>query len=141
MRQMKGRGVVPWLKLWILALILTLWCGPNHAQAGSDISRAVILSARVENGSVTYTLNGRRVEDRKDNSLLTKLTALIRARGAEIPVLIIIDVRASFREAGKLETALDKAGLTRYRLFVTDFRNGVMNEVHWEQTPVPIPPT
>jgi len=33
-------------------------------------------------------------------------------------VFIIVDVRAPFREAGKRETALDKAGLPQRRLFV-----------------------
>ena len=54
--------------------------------------------------------------------------------GTEVPVVIVIDVRASFSEVGKLETALDKADLTHRRLFVSDFgSDALMNEIHWDE--------
>jgi hypothetical protein len=49
-----------------------------------------------------YRVDGKRVEDSKDNSLLTNLGEIVNARGTEMPVLIIIDVRAPFSEVGKL---------------------------------------
>jgi hypothetical protein len=91
-------------------------------------------------GFFVYKLNGKRVEDRKDNSLLKNLAEVVTARGSKTPVFIIIDVHAPFTEIGKLETALDKADLTyARRLFVTDFRKGTMNEIHWDHSAVPIP--
>ena len=71
---------------------------------------------------------------------MTNLGNIVRVRGLRIPVFIIIDVRASFSEVGKLETALDKIDLTyERRVFVTDFRGGTMNEIHWDETAIPIP--
>ncbi|HVA16863.1 MAG TPA: hypothetical protein VMV59_04015 [Candidatus Dormibacteraeota bacterium] len=64
----------------------------------------------------------------------------MKKHGTKIPAFIIIDVRAPFSEVGKLETALDKVDLTyERRLFVTDFRDGTMNEIHWDDTSIPIP--
>lgn len=103
--------------------------------------RSIVISARMQAGSLVYRLNGKRVEDTPANSLLTNLAKLVRARGARVPVIIIIDVRAPFTEVGKIETALDKTGITSTRrIYVTDFRDGTMNEILWDQKPVPLPP-
>jgi hypothetical protein len=94
----------------------------------------------MEKGALVYRVNGKIVEDSKDNSLITGLARVAKVQGNDAPVIIIVDVRAPFTEVGKLETALDKAELTHSRrLFVTDFRNPTMNEIHWDQTAVPIP--
>lgn len=127
------------LALFVVIVFATLLVTANIAKPVGNVSHTVIVSARMENGALVYRLNGKRVEDRRDNSLLTNLTNIVKTQGTEAPVLIIIDVRASFTEVGKLETALDKAGLTRYRLFVSNFSNGVMNEIRWDETAVPIP--
>jgi hypothetical protein len=122
------------------ALLVALSLGRTvTAQAKETASQPVIVSARIVRGSLIYKVNGKRVEDSIRNSLLTNLGAIVAARGNELPVLIIIDVHAPFSEVGKLETALDKADLKHYRLFVTDFSDGVMNEVHWDETGIPIP--
>jgi hypothetical protein len=106
----------------------------------NEESKPAVLTAVMERGAVVYKLNGKRVEDRKDNLLLKNLGELLTAHGTKTPVFIIVDVRAPFAEIGKVETALDKAGLTyNRRLFVTGFRDGTMNEIHWDVTPIPIP--
>lgn len=103
-------------------------------------SLPIVVSARMEKGALVYRVDGKTVEDSKENSLLTNLARIAKVRGNEIPVFIIVDVRAPFTEVGKLETALDKVDLTHSRrLFVADFRDATMNEIHWDQTPVPIP--
>jgi len=100
----------------------------------------VVVTARMEKGALVYRVNGKIVEESKDNSLITGLARVAKVQGNDAPVIIIVDVRAPFTEVGKLETALDKAELTHSRrLFVTDFRNPTMNEIHWDQTAVPIP--
>jgi len=94
----------------------------------------------MEKQGLVYKVNGKTVEDSKENSLITNLARIAKLRGNEVPVFIIVDVRAPFTEVGKLETALDKVELTHSRrLFVTDFRDSTMNEIHWDKTPVPIP--
>jgi hypothetical protein len=94
----------------------------------------------MEQRSLVYKLNGKRVEDRWDNSFLKSLAKVATARGSKTVVFIIVDVRAPFTEVGKLETALDKANLTYdRRLFVSDFRGGTMNEIHWDNAAIPIP--
>jgi hypothetical protein len=119
--------------LWVI--FVPVWLA-SQAQT----SRPVVVSARMEKGGLVYKVNGKTVEDNKDNSLITNLSRIAKERGNEVPVIIIVDVRAPFTEVGKLETALDKVELTRSRrLFVTDFRDSTMNEIHWDQTPVPIP--
>src|ERR1700730_5997258 len=103
-------------------------------------SKPVVISAQMVKGMLVYKVNGKRVEDSRANSLLTNLGNIVRVRGLRIPVFITIDVRASFPEVGKLETALDKIDLTyERRVFVTDFRGGTMNEIHWDETGIPIP--
>jgi hypothetical protein len=114
--------------------------GSVMSQAPASGSRPVVVSVRLERGALIYRLNGSRVEDRANNSLLTNLGRTVEERGTEATVFIVIDVRAPFSEAGKLETALEKAGLTHYRLFVSNFRGGMMNEIHWDETPIPLPP-
>lgn len=56
-----------------------------------------------------------------------------------VPVDIIVDVRAPFSEVGKLETALDKSDLTNRRVYVSNFKDGTMNEIHWDERAVPLP--
>ena len=119
--------------LWIVGV-------PIWLAAQTKMPPPVIVSARIEKGALVYRVNGKTVEDSKENSLITNLTRIANVRGNEVPVFIIVDVRAPFSEVGKLETALDKVELTHSRrLFVTDFRDSTMNEIHWDQTPVPIP--
>ena len=110
-----------------------------NSQTKEPTSQALVLSARMERGTLIYKVDGRRVEDSVSNSLLTNLAEIVRTRGTQIPVFIIIDVRAPFSEVGKLETALDKTDLTHYRLFVSNFSDGVMNEIHWDEKGIPIP--
>jgi hypothetical protein len=110
------------------------------AQSQEQASRPVVVSAQMVKRTLIYKVNGKIVEDSPKNSLLTNLGNIAIARGLKIPVFIIVDVRAPFSEVGKLETALDKIDLTySRRLFVTDFRDGKMNEIHWDNTPIPIP--
>lgn len=106
----------------------------------SQTPPSVVVTARMEKGGLVYRVNGKIVEDSKEDSLITNLARVAKVRGSDVHVSIIIDVRAPFTEVGKLETALDKADLSlSRRLFVTDFRNSTMNEIHWDQTPIPIP--
>jgi hypothetical protein len=122
-----------------LALLWVIFV-PVWLASQAQTSRPVVVSARMEKGGLVYKVNGKTVEDNKDNSLITNLSRIAKERGNEVPVVIIVDVRAPFTEVGKLETALDKVELTSSRrLFVTDFRDSTMNEIHWDQTPVPIP--
>ena len=122
----------------LLAALLPM--GSAMSQAPASGSGPVVVSVRVERGSSIYRLNGKRVEDSASNSLLTNLGRTVEERGTEAAVFIIIDVRAPFSEVGKVETALEKVGLTHYRLFVSNFRGGTMNEIHWDETPIPLPP-
>jgi hypothetical protein len=100
----------------------------------------VVISARIEKGAIVYKVDGKRVEDSKENSLLANLAQITRVRGTDIPVFIIVDVRAPFSEVGKLKTALDKVELTHsQKVFVSDFHNEMMNEIHLDEKPIPIP--
>jgi hypothetical protein len=122
-----------------LALLWVIFA-PMWLASQAQTSPPVVVSARMEKRGLVYKVNGKTVEDNKDNSLITNLSRIAKVRGNEVPVIIIVDVRAPFTEVGKLETALDKVELTHSRrLFVTDFRDSTMNEIHWDQTPVPIP--
>lgn len=119
------------LALCCAVLAALLFSRAATSQTRKPTAQAVVISARMERNTMTYRLNGKIVEDRVNNSLLKNLTEIVKTRGTKVPVIIIIDVHASFTEVGKLETALDKADLTYSRkLFVTDFRDGTMNEVH-----------
>ncbi len=108
---------------------------------GSDKrqDRAVLLIVQMKSGKPTYKLDGKAVENRRDNSLLKKLGDVATQRGSKTPVFIIVDERAPFTEIGKVETALDKIDMPNRRVFVADFRDGTMNEVHWDAKALPIP--
>jgi hypothetical protein len=100
----------------------------------------IIVSVQVEKAAFVYRVNGKIVEDSKKNSLLTNLARIASLCGRDVSIFIIVDVRAPFTEVGKLETALDKVDLTySRRLFVADFSSSTMNEIHWDQTSVPVP--
>jgi hypothetical protein len=130
-----ARPVGAWLLLFFVVLGFAV-----TSKAQGKKPKPLVLSAEIVKGMMIYKLDGKRVEDSKSNSLLTNLTAIVRARGNAIPVFVIVDVRAPFSEAGKLDTALAKADLLRERkLFVTNFRDGTMNEIHWDETGIPIP--
>lgn len=116
-----------------------LFCNAIHCDASKLATQPLVLSARMEEGRLTYRLDGKRVEDSVQNSLLTNLGRIVRTRGTNFPVWIVIDVRAPFSEVGKLETALDMSDLTQRRLFVSDFTDRVMNEVHWDERAIPLP--
>lgn len=120
--------------------LLCVVCVPIWLVSQTQTPSPVVVSARMEKQGLVYKVNGKTVEDSKENSLITSLARIAKLRGNEVPVFIIVDVRAPFTEVGKLETALDKVELTHSRrLFVTDFRDSTMNEIHWDKTPVPIP--
>lgn len=124
-----------------LLLVLAPWW-KTHSQAllAQTPPQPVVLLARVQkNGIVIYRLNGKRVEDSVQNSLLMNLGGIVRSRGMTVPVDIIVDVRAPFSEVGKLETALDKSDLTNRRVYVSNFKDGTMNEIHWDERAVPLP--
>jgi biopolymer transport protein ExbD len=124
------------------SVLLSLLLPPSTASQTNDYAtQPVVVSAQTENAMLVYKVNGKRVEDSRKNSLLTNLGKIQDARGDNVPVFIVIDVRASFSEAGKLETALDKVGLMNYRLFVSNFSDGTMNEIHWDESAIPIPRT
>ena len=125
---------------WALFITFLLISGAL-ARSQQQPAHPVVVSAQTEGGAIVYKVNGRRVEDSRKNSLLTNLGNVADARGLDAPVFIIIDERSPFTEVGKLETALDKIGLTKRRLFIADFRDGTMNEIHWDQKALPIPPT
>jgi hypothetical protein len=121
----------------IVLFPLLCWSG---SRTDSGQTKPVVLTVYMEAGKPIYKLNGKEVEDRRDNSLLRNLTEVVRERGAKIPAFVIVDVRAPLTEFGKLETALDKVDLTSgRRLFVGNFQDGTMNEIHWEDKTLPIP--
>jgi len=102
-------------------------------------SKSVVLSVQMEHGKPLYRLNGKIVEDRRENSLLNNLTRVAGERGNETPVFLIVDERAPITEIGKLQTALDKIDMPNRRLFIADFVDGSIKEIHWDQKAVPIP--
>jgi hypothetical protein len=128
------------MKYWLLVSLFCL-APAGWGQTQPQTAQPVVVSAQMRGSALIYKLNNRRVEDSRENSLLTNLGTVVRTRGVDVPVFIIIDVRASFAEVGKLETALDKAGLMHRRLFVSDFSDKTMNEIHWDETAIPIPPS
>jgi hypothetical protein len=125
--------------VWSLLFSLTLgFAVTSNAQKTKP--KPLVLSVQMVKGTLIYKLDGKKVEDTKRNSLLTNLGAIVRERGNAIPVFVIIDVRAPFSEVGKLDTALAKADLLHERkLFVANFQGGIMNEIHWDETGIPIP--
>jgi hypothetical protein len=126
------------MRYWILFFTCCLASG-SWSQTEQQTAHPIVVSAQMQDGTLVYRVNGRRVEDTRQNSLLTNLANVVRTRGVDVAVFIIIDVRAPFSEVGKLETALDKADLKHRRLFVSDFRDATMNEIHWDETAIPIP--
>jgi|HubBroStandDraft_6_1064221.scaffolds.fasta_scaffold840444_1 biopolymer transport protein ExbD len=122
-----------------LVLISSLLPLSSSSQPKEHAPQPVAVSAQMENEILVYRVNGKRVEDSQTNSLLINLERILQERGSEVPVFIIIDIRAPFSEVGKLETALDKVGMAQRRLFVTNFRDRTMNEIHWDETPIPMP--
>ena len=98
---------------------LTLYVAASQVQRAE--SKPVILSVQIEHGKPVYKLNGKTVEDRRENSLLNNLMQVATDRGSNAAVILIIDEKAPFTEVGKLETALDKIDMPNRRLFVADF--------------------
>jgi hypothetical protein len=127
--------------LFLCCLILPPFSssGTGASPIGQRATNPVVLMARMENGSLVYRIDRKRVEDSVQNSLLLNLGNIVRARGTTIPVFVVIDVRSRFTEIGKLGTALDKAGLTHRRFFISYFHDGTMNEIHLDDAAIPIP--
>jgi hypothetical protein len=124
--------------------LLVLWfalafCGISNAQTSESTPRPVVVSARVKNGKIIYKLNGKIVENSVRNSLITNLENVLKTRGRETPVFIVVDVRAAIAQFGHIETALDKVDLPNRRFFVTNFTDDMMIEIHWDDKPVRIP--
>src|SRR5229473_4367638 len=94
--------------LCCLFLFPLLLLPAKNLQTKEALSRPVVVSAQMESGGLIYKVDGKRVEDSRRNSLLTNLGNIQDVRGRDVPVFIVIDVRAPFSEVGKLETALDK---------------------------------
>ena len=64
--------------------------------AQSAESKPVILSVQREHGKPVHRLNGKTVEDRRENSLLNNLMQIATDRGSSTEVLLIIDEKAPF---------------------------------------------
>ncbi len=126
-------------RLFCLTAALLLFCNAIHCDTTKPATQPLVLSARMGNGKLIYSLDGKRVEDSVRNSLLTNLGRIVRGRGTDFPVWIVIDVHAPFSEVGKLETALDMSDLTDRRIFVSDFTDRVMNEIRWDERAIPLP--
>lgn len=131
------------LKQWVTTLLvlnsfLLVMCVSPSEGKGAE-SKPIVLSVQMEHGKPVYKLNGKIVEDRRENSLLNNLMQVATDRGSNTLVLLILDERASFTEAGKLQTALDKIDMPNRKLFVADFPDRTMKEIHWDQKAVPIP--
>jgi len=139
MKVARGRADTMQLRLLGAAVALILSCNAIYGHTSKPAIQPLVLSVQMEKGKLIYKLDGKQVEDSVQNSLLTNLGRIVRARGTNFSVWIIIDVRAPFSEVGKLETALDMSGLTRRRIFVTDFADQFMNEIHWDERAVPLP--
>jgi hypothetical protein len=110
------------------------------APGQSPTVRPITIFSQVEKGSITYRLNGSIVEDKPDNALIKRLTEIARARGTNVPVILVIDTHAQFSEVGKLETALDKVGFSDdIKIYVANFVDKTMNQVHWDPASKPLP--
>ena len=125
----------------LIALSVVLWINicVGVSQATRTDSKPVVLSVQMQNGRPLYKLNGKTVEDRRENSLLNNLGQVATERGNKTPVFVIVDERVPFTDASKLQTALDKIDMPNRRLFIADFPDGTMNEIHWEPKTLPIP--
>jgi biopolymer transport protein ExbD len=126
-------------KLIALSVVLLVNVCVGGSQGASTESKPVVLSVQMENGRPLYKLNGKTVEDRRENSLLNSLAQVVTERGNKTPVFVIVDERVPFTDASKLQTALDKIDMPNRRLFIADFPDGTMNEIHWEPKTLPIP--
>ena len=119
-------------------LCLALAAMPLWSQSPAD--RQIIISSEVSGSATLYKINGKVVEDKPGNSLIKNLTDIVRTRGSSSPIVVIIDRRASFAEVGKLETALDKVGITgETKIYIANFQTKTMNEIHWESGSKPLP--
>jgi biopolymer transport protein ExbD len=126
---------------WFCVLLaLSILSCSVRSQAQKDIRQPLVVSVEIVKGSRVYRVNRKVVEDTRDNSLLTSLETAASERGLDYPVIVLVDVKAPFTEVDKLETALVKIGFTHHRLFVGDFQSGLMDEFHWDQNGIPIPP-
>ena len=123
----------PFVFLCLALATVPAWC---QSPAGGQI----IISSQVSGSSTIYKINGKVVEDKPSNSLIKNLTDIARARGSSSPVVLIIDRHASFAEVGKLETALDKVGISgETKIYIANFQTKTMNEIHWESGSKPLP--
>ena len=113
-------------------LILATSLSPTvQSQAPGAASRPLVLTSQMMTAGIVYRVNGKIVEDSKENSLLTNLEKITETRGLALPAFVIVDFRLPLTEMGKLETALDKVELTKNRrVFVSYFDDGLMNEIH-----------
>ena len=102
-------------------------------------SKPIVLSVQMEHGKSVYRLNGKTVEDRRENSLSNNLMQVATERGNKTLVLVIVDESAPFTEVSKLQTALDKIDMPNRKVFIADFADGTMNEIHWADKAIPIP--
>lgn len=133
-------GLLKYLMARVIVLITVLLV--NVVVTASQIEGAepkpVVLSVEMENGTPLYKLNGKTIEDRRDNSLLNNLMQVATERGNETAVFVLVDEKAPFTEVTKLQTALDKIDMPNRRLFIANFPDGTMNEIHWDEKAVPI---
>lgn len=125
--------------LIVLSSILLVSVCVGASQTERAESKPIVLSIQMEHSKPLYKLNGKTVEDRRENSLLNNLMQVATERGNKTLVFVIVDERAPFTEVSKLETALDKIDMPNRRLFIADFLDGTMNEIHWKGRAVPIP--
>jgi len=119
--------------------VLSLLSVSIGSQAQQANHMPVIVSVRVTAGSFVYRVDRKIVENTRKNSLLTNLEEIASRRGLNCPIIIIVDENAPLSEIGKLETAADKIDFTRRRLFIADFHQGTMEELHWGGVSMPIP--
>ncbi len=98
---------------------------PKH-QSHSQAEKTIAVTVKKAQGRVSYE-----VESKAVNDPFGPLVKLLRQRGEDCPVIVILPWDATFREEYDVRVIASKAGFKTIRSFLYNRDRGFMAEVKW----------
>ncbi len=95
-------------------------------QSHSKAEKPIVVMVEKTHGGISYKIESKPVEDP-----LVPLAELLKDRGGDCPVVVILPWDATFREEMDMEVIASKAGFKTIRSFLYNPDRGFMAEIKW----------
>jgi len=120
----------------LLALLFVAWV--YGGGRSTENSRPVLIEVEKAPRGVVYKVDSKPTGHTSETDILRVLSLVHEKRGADVPVMVLLDPRVPLEQLWDVGGIAGKAQLTHLRYFVPDPDTRTMAELKWSfGTPVP----